>query len=428
MRLPSALLQRTTAFGIAAAVLGMPIPALADTQSLDALIRTALRDHPALASASESAAALTARAGGARSPYWPQVGLNTGTSETTQVSNAQNTAAPFNLSTVGVSVRQQVFNFGKTADDVAAADAAARSGHFQSEARQVDIAYGVRKAGLDWLRARGLQEQTETKQAAANALLQQATAFFQAGRRPKLDVTRAEAGLLQAKADAISARNAVQVALLGLGAAIGHPGAIEAEPVFPPVPALAGLPLAELRARAAGNPIIRESAERLAQAEAAHRRADKANWPDISADLSYGLRARDLEPSQNWGAGISMNVPVFNGFADWRDRDATAAQQRASAADLRAQQLQVDLGIDQATMAIEGARERLTALSAAVRSAEANLAQAQGSYRAGVSAVIDVSDAQSLLSSARADQIRAEADYHLAIADLMRAIGTTGVE
>jgi hypothetical protein len=98
------------------------------------------------------------------------VTLNTGTSETTQVSNAQNTTAPFNLSTAGVSIRQQIYNFGRTADDVAAADAAADASRCQASVRRVDIAYGVRKAFGDWLRARGLQTQAEARQAAASLL------------------------------------------------------------------------------------------------------------------------------------------------------------------------------------------------------------------------------------------------------------------
>jgi outer membrane protein TolC len=413
---------------LATTLLGVPLPAPAAPVSLDALIRSALRDHPDVTAASETAMAQSAQAAAARAPYWPQIGLTSGTSMTTQVSQAQNTVAPFNLSSVGVGARQQVYDFGKTADDVDAADAAALGGREQLAARRIDVAYGVRRAYLEWLRARGMQTQAEVKERAAEALLKQATAFWQVGRRPRLDVTSADASLQQAHAEVIATRNATQVALLALGAAIGRPGPVEAEPSFPAVPALAMAPITELRALAERHPLIRQSAARLRQAEANHRRADKANWPELNADLSFGFRARDLTPNQNWGAGLTLNVPVFNGFADWRQRDATAASARASAADGRSQLLQVTLGIKKAKLATDGGRERLTALAAAVRSAEANLAMAEGRYRAGVGTVIEVNDAQSLLSGARTNQVSAETDYHLAIADLLRAVATTGVD
>jgi outer membrane protein len=421
------MIRRSSALTVTALLLGMPFPAAAAPASLAQLVEIALQEHPDVTAAQEAAAAQAAQAAGATSPYWPQIGLNSGTSMTTQVSQAQNTAAPFNLSTIGVSARQQVFDFGKTADEVAAAQALAASGQWQLTARRIDVAYGVRKAYVEWLRARGMQSQAEAKKKAADDLLRQATAFWQAGRRPRLDVTSAEAEQLQAGAEVIGTRNATQVSLLALGAALGRSGSVEAEPVFPPIPSLALAPISDLRALAKQHPQVQQSTARLQQAEANHRRADKANWPDLTADLNYGLRARDLQPNQNWGAGLSLNLPRFNGFADWRQREATAAQVRANEAEARSQLLQVTLGIERASLAAAGGRERLTALAAAVSSAEANLALAEGRYRAGVGTVIEVSNAQALLSSARANRVSAEADYHLAIADLLRAVGTTGV-
>lgn len=413
---------------LAAAVLGVPQVALAAPMGLDALIRVALHEHPDVTAARETAMAAQAQAAAARSPYWPRVDVSSGSSMTTQVSQAQNTSAPFNLSSVGLSARQQLYDFGKTADEAAAADAAAQASQEQVRVRRVEVAYGVRKAYLEWLRARGLQTQAEVKERSASALLQQATAFWQVGRRPRLDVTSADASLQQAHADVVAARNAARVALLALGAAVGHHGPVEAIPVFPPVPAVAQVSLDDLEARADHHPLVQQGDARLHQAEANHRKADKANWPDLNADLSYGLRARDLTPSQNWGAGVTLSMPLFNGFADWRQRDATAATMRASAADARNQRLQVALGIERAKLAVDGGRDRLAAAAAAVRSAEANLAMATGRYQAGAGTVIEVNDAQNLLSSARTNQVGAEADYHLAIADLLRSVAATGVD
>jgi outer membrane protein TolC len=68
------------------------------------------------------------------------------------------------------------------------------------------------------------------------------------------------------------------------------------------------------------------------------------------------------------------------------------------------------------------------AAKAAVDAARANLAQAQGRYRSGVGSIIEVADAQSLLAQAQGDWVRATTSYHLAIASLQRALGTTGTE
>ena len=86
------------------------------------------------------------------------------------------------------------------------------------------------------------------------------------------------------------------------------------------------------------------------------------------------------------------------------------------------------LGVDNAYLAIAGAFARLPATAAELKSAQENLFQAEGRYRAGVGSIIEVSDAQTLLATAQGDQLRAAAAYHLAIADLIAAVGLTGTE
>lgn len=403
-------------------------PAAAAPVSLDALIGEALSTHPALVALRETAGAQDARARAATSPYWPQLNLSSGASQTTNVSQAQTTAQPFSLLSGGLSLRQQLWDFGKTADAVTAAEAGAIANHRQADLQAVEVAFGVRRAYMECLRADGLLAQSEARLKSAETLHAQALAFWQAGRRPKIDVTRAEASVLQARADLATARNTVAAARITLAAAMGRPETVEVGGGFPAPSPLAGRPLDELIDLAQAHPSLQVVQARSEQSEAQSRLADKTNWPAIVADGNYGLRARDLTPSQNWAAGVSVNMPLFTGFADARQQEAAAAQWRSTQASARDTRLQVRLGIERAALTVDGARARLEALRAAVRSANENLGLAEGRYRVGVGSVIEVSDAQTLAANAQADLVRAEADYHIAIADLLRAVGRTGVE
>lgn len=402
--------------------------ASAEPASLDGLVRRALDEHPSLQSARQSAAAQAERVGVANAPNLPQVNLNSSLQYSTNVSNAQTSAQPFALSTAGLSLRQQLYDFGKTGAEVAVARANADLSLFAAESQAVEVAYGVRQAYMQWVRATGLETQARTRLDSAARLHAQADAFWKAGRRSKIDATRAAAGLAQARADLIAAHTATEQATRALSAAVGQDSPVALEPAFPQLPSEAAQPFATLeKAALARHPALQTSAVRIHRADAALQSAEKVNLPDINLDVSYGVRARDLTPGQNWTAGVGMNVPLFNGFSNDRQRAAAGSDLAATEASARDQALQVRAALQRAHLALAGTRDRLPASQASVSSAKENLALAEGRYQSGVGSIIEVSDAQALLASAESELVRAQTDYHLAAADLLRAAGLTGI-
>lgn len=121
-----------------------------------------------------------------------------------------------------------------------------------------------------------------------------------------------------------------------------------------------------------------------------------------------------------------MNWPLFAPAVNSQVR-AAESQEASVKANLHSRRLEILRDVDNAYLGLEGAKERVPAAKAALDAARANLSQAQGRYRAGVGSIIEVADAQSLLATAHADWVRAQTSYHLAIADLQRAMGVTGV-
>jgi outer membrane protein TolC len=88
----------------------------------------------------------------------------------------------------------------------------------------------------------------------------------------------------------------------------------------------------------------------------------------------------------------------------------------------------VRLQIEQAYLALQGARERRPAFRARVAAARETWRLALGRYKAGVGTVIEVADARALQLAAEAADARAEADMHRTMAELWRALGVTGRE
>ncbi|HEY9899804.1 MAG TPA: TolC family protein [Pantanalinema sp.] len=396
--------------------------------SLDALVRQALDQHPGLQSARQSAAAQAERVGIAQAPNLPQVNLNSSLQYSTNLSNAQTSAQPFALSTAGLSLRQQLFDFGKTDAEVAIARANADIGALSAESQAVDIAYGVRQAYLQWVRASKIELQARTRLDSASRLQAQAEAFWKAGKRSRIDATRAAASLAQARAELIAAHTGTEQAQRALSAAVGQDAPVSVASAFPPLPAEATQPLSALEQAALDrHPALQSSAVRRLRADATLRSAEKANLPDVNLDVNYGVRARDLTPGQNWTAGVGFTMPLFNGFSSDRQRAAAGSELAGAEAAGRDQALQVRAALQRAYLALSGTRDRLPASEASLRSARENLALAEGRYQAGVGSIIEVSDAQALLASAESELVRAQTDYHLAAADLLRAAGLTGI-
>lgn len=415
------------ALTLAALTLLLQSAAWAAPVAMDDLVAKALAQSPNVQAANSTLAAQEARIGVARSSYWPQVALTTGTSQTTSASPSQTTATPFNLTNAGLSVQQSLFTFGKLDAAVDQAQAASEAARAQAALTAVEVAYGTRAAYLNWAQAAGLEAQAGEQVRYAQATLAEANARFKTGLAARLEVTRAQTALAQAQAALAAARATTAQSRRTLAAAIGQTTPVDGTPVFPAEPAVAKRPLADVEAAALEHPTLHTGQAQLAQAEATRRAAEVAGMPELTANASYGVRARDFQGAQNWAAGLNLSWPLFTGYSVTNQAEAARQSEATSRANLDARRLEILRDVDNAYLALSGAKERVPAAKSAVDSARENLVQAQGRYRAGVGSIIEVADAQQLVASAQADWVRATTSYHLAIADLQRAMGVTGV-
>lgn len=411
---------------IAMMIAAVASPAFAAPVAMDDLVVRALEQSPSLQAAKAAASAQAESEGVARSNYLPQVGLNAGLSQTTSVAPGQLSTDPFTLGSTSVTLRQSIWTFGKRTAAVNQAEAQTDVAEAQASLRAVEVAYGVRQAYLNWVQAAGLETQANEQVRLAETVLSEAQARVKAGVSAQLDVTRAQATLAQARAALAGAKAATAQARRTLSAAIGQTELVDGEPGFPAEPALARKPLGELEAMALAHPSLKAVEAQVDQAGALRQAARAAGNPDLSVDASYGLRARNSLGAPNWSAGVTMNWPLFTPAVNSQVR-AAEGQEASAKANLQSRRLEVLRDVDNAYLALAGAKERVPAAKAALDAARANQTQAQGRYRAGVGSIIEVADAQALVATAHADWVRAQTSFHLAIADLQRAMGVTGV-
>ncbi len=407
------LLAGATALGISRAA------AAPEPLSLDGAVQLALRQHPRLTAADRDTDAARARQAAARAPALPRVDWSAGYADANPFPQTQRQF------TSGVSLSQPLYDSGRVRAQVKEAGSgvtAALAAHDQTAA---SVALDARIAYFGVLRARDLVGVAEEQQRQAEAHRKQAEALYQAGTGLKAGVLRAQVAEAEARVTRLRADNSLRLARVALDSALGThlPPDQELEPpkgTPPPIPAVEDLLAQALRQR----PELHRNAAQVEGAASARAAAHAASRPDLSLRGGWGWGENSFPPTgPNWSVGVVLGLPLFDGGAARArvaEAEADEARSRADEALLR-QQIEVD--VRQAALDCQEARERIAAAAAQLESARENLRMAEGRYREGVASMIELQDAQTAFTAAKAAQVNALYDLHTAHARTSWAVG-----
>jgi outer membrane protein len=393
-----------------------PLTAVSQAQ----LAQASARDREAFA-AFLPTGSVSATYSRATSNFAPSPGTQSGGGIGRAATPETDTTSPFYSASVNVQV--PLWDFGRTLGQVRAARASTSAARADLSVTRQDVDTQVRVAYFGALAAEALVKVSDDTIAQMQKHLEFATASLEVGQRTRFDVTRAEVDLSNARITKIQADNGVATTRATLSAAVGEPvGGARLD-----VRALADAP--DPRPEEAAERALRARPEltaldlRLSAADASLASARSAWFPVLSAAGQYGWRGQDFPLVHNWQAGATLTWPFLNGGAD----EARAAEQRGAVEQARASRaaevLQVRADAEQAAFAVIEAHARRDASQVLVGQAQENLELAEGRYQAGVGSIIELTDAQAALTSARAQQVRAGYDLATARARLVRAIG-----
>jgi len=259
-----------------------------------------------------------------------------------------------------------------------------------------------------------------------------ANAGVKSGLRSPIELTRADADLSRFDTARIRARGGVSAAQAVLAAAVGSPElALDASDEAPAAVDLPGLSSA-VQTASERDPRLQAALARLRQRELETRAVSALTRPDLHLSAAISGRAGGAEPSSgaqtpgngfvpnvpNWDAVLVLSWPLFDPTIDARARAAREVEQiERSQIDLVRQQ--VVAAVEQAYVSVVVAREALPSLRHELDAAQANYAQADARFKAGLGTSVELADAEAL---------RAEAEIRLAIGvfDLAKARAAFG--
>lgn len=311
-----------------------------------------------------------------------------------------------------------------TAMQVAAVDAQAATVR-----RQVGQAYwaAVRQARLLGVEERQLETARENLSAVRELLRL-------AARQPT-DVLGAELDVAQAELNVLQARGEVEKAELALKQAIGTSMATRfiLTDDFPAVFDPAALDDAALLDRA-----VREN-PRLAQQEAAVEAADRSlsatralRYPSIGGSYSYGRGTNALGydaigrfdlPNSGWGFGISLSLPLFNGFQTSGQIGQAAIEAENAREALRQERLTLEQEVLSARIDLENAYAGVRVAERSVEIARQRLAQGQELYRSGTLDFTALQQMINALAGAERGLVNAQTQFANALLVLEEKVG-----
>lgn len=254
--------------------------------------------------------------------------------------------------------------------------------------------------------------------------------------KPGADASRADAELAAARNQLIRAEEVEQDSRIGLAQTLGLAGTnVQIEPgkLATSLPAIS-VPLSGILQ----NPAVRVASSAREEVRAREHVLDRSYFPRFNLQSAYfgrgsgallsGTNATGTEglaPTRdNWAAGLTTTFPLLDIFSIRLRRQVEAANERAAAAEYDQVVQNLTSQLQRAQAALESARRIATNTVIELQSAELTNQQAEARYRAGLTSVLEVADAQRLLVQAESEDSVARLGVWRALLAVSFAQGT----
>jgi outer membrane protein len=256
---------------------------------------------------------------------------------------------------------------------------------------------------------------------------------FESGTVSNFEVLRAKVFLANAQPDLISARNSYRIAMEQLRQSMGAPG-------MAPFPEVVG-DLNVVRANFDPDAAIesahehRPEIERLGKLQSASEEtvttARSNYYPNLQAFAGYewdGVGYVNPFPgtpttANGWLLGLQSTWSIFDGRAtDGKVRQAKSQLEQSRLAKA-SEELEIDVEVRQTLSSLQEAGELVTASQQTIEQAAEALRLADAKFHAGSATQLDVLTSQVSLTQAKTDQLTANYNYLVAVANVRKAIG-----
>jgi outer membrane protein len=333
----------------------------------------------------------------------------------------------FDREAQGVVIRQLITDSGRTSNLVASSRLQAQAAARTSQATRYTVLLDVNRAYFDVLHAQAEVKVAEQTVAARQLLDNQVTELARNNLRSQLDVSFADVNVSEAKLLLLRAQDSVQVALAGLGRALGSDQPanyqLSDEALPPSPPATADLLVTQAIDNRPELAALRASRDAARKFEEAERDLSRPTVTAVAVGGYTPYINTSPTPAEYESVGANVSIPIFNGHLFSARREA--ANQRALEAEqrLRDQQQQISRDVRVAWASANDAYQRIDVTAQFLRQATLALQLAQGRYDLSLASIVELTQAQLNVTAAAIENLSAKYDYQTQYSALQYTIG-----
>jgi outer membrane protein len=415
---------------IPAPPLGTPTQTMLSLPEATAL---ALRSHPQIAAAQDSAAAAGQHITESRAAYYPTLdGEVTGAQGLSQArlgAGALSASQLFNRAGSGLQITQLVADFGRRKNLVAQSEFQAQAAAQNTQAATYDVVLGVNRGYFGVLQAQAFVTVANETVRARQTLTDQVTALANANLKSQLDVNFAAVNLSEAKLLLIRSQDAVDQAYADLARSLGQEQVVRyklASVASPGAPPPSAEPLIadaiQNRPELRNQQLQVQGAQSFEQAEADLSRPS-VSFIAVGGGLPYLGQDPRVAPYGYEGAALNVDIPIFNGHLFSARREAAHYEAQASTERLRNLRQQVERDVRAAWISASTAYQRIPVTQDLMKQAQLALELANGRYNLGLASIVEITQGQLNLTQAQIENVSATYDYQIAYAQLQYTVG-----
>lgn len=148
--------------------------------------------------------------------------------------------------------------------------------------------------------------------------------------------------------------------------------------------------------------------------------------PSLSTYVSYGFSNQELKritDNKNLMVGLSVNVPIFNGFSTRYQIEQSQVQRKNAEEEVKQSERQVMVDIRKALLDLEAAEKQVIVTQKSVESALMDRKIAEEKYNLGAGTLLDLLVAQANYTTALSNKVNVAIGYLLAKKQVELALG-----
>ncbi len=423
----------------------------------------ALDNSPNVKMAKNRVKLAKSRVGQAKSDYFPTFNISSGFSG----QGDNNQPGTDNYYSAGATLKQLIYNFGKTGAKINMQKFNEISSQFDLDNAVLDTVYNVKTAYYGVLAAKTSKEVEEAYVDINERQYAMTKAFFEEGLRSKIDLVNSEVNLSQAKISLVSAKNTYQNAAIKLNNSMyiaGKPayyiegtqnqGAINTE-VFDTDLIKEEVSLPEfkegevysiaiqktdmlqdyifkeypksfeecLASAMANRPDLKSYEATLSAMEESLKYAKREYFPELSTNAGWSFRNLEHLSTNGYNYSANLNIPIGNTMQIKYKIDQSKAELGLAQNDIDLLKQNIYFEVQDDYVNLKQLEKKIPLHKVKVQTTFENLELAEGRYQVGLGNFIELQDAKVNYNQAQQAYVKAIYDYNVAKVKLEVAMG-----